>query len=43
MPTDGFCRQGGAEKGDRKRGAAWWDVAGAEVDEAIEFEIRMAA
>ncbi|MCH8239817.1 MAG: helix-turn-helix domain-containing protein [Proteobacteria bacterium] len=43
VPTDAIYRQWRAEKGDRKRVAAWWGVSGAEVDEAIEFEIRMAA
>lgn len=42
VPTAALFRQWRAE-GDRDRVAAWWGVEKSDVDEAIEFEIRMAA
>ena len=43
MPTAAIFRQWKAEKGDRARVADWWGVEPSEVEEAIEFEVRMAA
>ena len=43
VPTAAIFRQWKAEKGDRRRVAGWWEIDKSEVDEAIEFEIRMAA
>lgn len=43
VPTAAVFRQWRAESGDRKRVADWWGIDLSEVDEAIEFEIRIAA
>lgn len=43
VPTAAIFRQWKAEKGDRKKVADWWGLEPENVDEAIEFEIRMAA
>ena len=43
VPTAAIFRQWKAEKGDRARVADWWGVEPSEVEEAIEFEVRMAA
>lgn len=43
VPTVAIFRQWKAEKGDRFRVADWWKIDKSEVDEAIEFEVRMAA
>jgi len=42
VPTTAIFRQWQAEKGDSDRVADWWGVGRAEVEESIEFEIRMA-
>ncbi|MFQ5972368.1 MAG: hypothetical protein ACE5Q3_08530 [Alphaproteobacteria bacterium] len=42
VPTAAIFRQWKAEKGDRSRVADWWQIEIGEVDEAIEFEVRMA-
>lgn len=43
VPTAAVFRQWKAEKGDRVRVAGWWGIEPSEVEEAIEFEVRMAA
>lgn len=43
VPTAAIFRQWKAEKGDPARVADWWGVEPGEVEEAIEFEVRMAA
>lgn len=43
VPTEAVVRQWRAEKGNRDRVADWWGLERSEVDESIEFEIRMAA
>lgn len=43
VPTAALYRQWRAEKGDKTRVANWWRVDPEEVDEAIEFETRLAA
>ncbi len=43
VPTAAIFRQWKAENGDLARVADWWGVEPSEVEEAIEFEVRMAA
>jgi uncharacterized protein (DUF433 family) len=43
VPTAALLRQVHAEHGERAKVADWWMLDPAEVEEAIEFEIRMAA
>ena len=43
VPTAAIYRQWRAERGDHARVVDWWGVGPSDVDEAVEFEIRMAA
>ena len=43
VPTAAIYRQWQAERGDRERVMGWWDVGLSDVDEAVEFEIRITA
>lgn len=43
VPTAAIYRQWRAERGDKARVAEWWAIDPSEVDEALEFEIRLAA
>ena len=42
VPTAAIFRQWRAENGDRDKVAEWWQIDRPNVDEAIEFEVRLA-
>ena len=42
VPTAAIFRQWKAEKGDMARVADWWEVDASDINEAIEFEVRLA-